>query len=353
MDTLPTYKIATEVAKLRVGDSVKVTTSPDTSTHFEVTNVVHSSADGRLVEVGLLGKRGAARVLLPGEPWSIGTAESGEWRGRTVRAVQVFCKNDQPLPRMNIDPKIVEEVGRSMGIISQAERDQQAIDALSWPPDMRCRRVEQDGAVSFVVSTDWPSDLPGCSTPLDASKQAWQLFCVESRDEVRRERDDAARREREARARRLEQALGLGWSAQPPWVDRKHSLLTHPETDIPVHALDDAQMLELVEFFARKYAQDLCAVHDLHVAYDRLEKVEKRLTEASAFEQTLRRIGSALGLPASASALDLGLEVALRLAAVREQSTVEPASSSFGEQLTAAGYGHLDPAQRGEKGSRP
>mgnify|MGYP000157829448 CR=1 FL=1 len=71
-----------------------------------------------------------------------------------------------------------------------------------------------------------------------------------------------------------------------------------------------------------------------------------------AFEQTMRRLGAALRLPGTATALEIGMEVALRLAAVRERSPVEQASSTIGEQLTAAGFGHLDPAKRGEKGTR-
>ena len=222
------------------------------------------------------------------------------------------------------------------------ERDQQVIDALPWPPGMRCRRVEQDAVVSFVVSTDWPGGLPACSTPLDASRQAWQAYCVDALDD--------ARRDHEIRARRLERALGLGWEHKPPWVT--DSTVYHPETDVPVHALDEAKMLELVEFFAREYARDQSAVHDLHVTYDRMEKLEKRLAEVAAFEQTMRRLGAALRLPGTATALEIGMEVALRLAAVRERSPVEQASSTIGEQLTAAGFGHLDPAKRGEKGTR-
>jgi hypothetical protein len=316
-------QITTELAKLRVGDTVKVMTTIDAFSTYEVANVKFSSTDHRVVEIGLIGRRGADRVLLPGQPWTIGTSSGGEWRGRTVKAVKVFCRAELP------EPSKSGEVAAELEPELRPDPDP-FTNPMLWPPGFSGR----PGHVGVALIEEgaqpvWYIDLP------HTIAGAWRL---------------AAHRRAQAEkglVERLELALGRGWHPPPSWLDREGGDLHFPMTDDPVQSVADA--LALAEFFARQYAEDDCAVHELHAVQQRVARLEKRVVELSGYEQVLRRIGAALGMPATASALEIGMTVSLRL--LGPASPVPPVVetwSTFGEQLAAAGFGHLDPAKRGK-----
>jgi hypothetical protein len=302
----------------------------------------------------LYGMRGGAFKLFwsfIGERECVVLLSTGGERTRSEEVVALeFERGPLHEAAARVCEPVWETVGKPPGVLtlSAEQADQQAIDALPWPPGMTCRRVEQDAAVTFEVSDDWPSNVVVCETALKACKSAW-LSYVADRERLHREAVEAGNS-------RIFGAVGLGWDVTPCWVG-KGGIVTHPETDEPVRTLDDA--IALVEFFARKYADDRCAMHDLHVAQDRIARLEKQLAEARAYEQVLHRIGSALGMRANASALEIGMAISLRLlghaslVAASPLPTIAESWSTIGEQLAAAGYAHLAPTERSGKGKQP
>ena len=227
------------------------------------------------------------------------------------------------------------ERGPSSSLTGQTTEPDPFTNPMLWPPGFSGR----PGHVGVALIEEgaqpvWYIDLP------HTIAGAWRL---------------AAHRRAQAEkglVERLELALGRGWQPPPSWLDREGGDLHFPMTDDPVQSVADA--LALAEFFARQYAEDDCAVHELHAVQQRVARLEKRVVELSGYEQVLRRIGAALGMPATASALEIGITVSLRMlgpASLGPASPVPPVVetwSTFGEQLAVAGFGHLDPAKRGK-----
>ena len=227
------------------------------------------------------------------------------------------------------------ERGPSSSLTGQTTEPDPLTDPMLWPSGFHGRPHE--GGVECVAD----SGEAGLYVDLaHAIAGAWRV--VDHRRRVLTQ---------DRLADRLKHALGRTWDERPRWVADGVDLL-HPETEAPVSSLDDA--LALAEFFARQYADDDCAVHELHAVQQRVARLEKRVVELSGHEQVLRRIGAALGMPATASALEIGMTVSLRMlgpASLGPASPVPPVVetwSTIGKQLAAAGYAHLDPALRGK-----